>query len=40
MELFGFAGLSDKRTTIIFLVLLLLVATFLRFYALDAKCLW
>lgn len=40
MGLLHCEGLSEKRTTIIFLILLLLLATLLRFYALDAKSLW
>jgi len=40
MGLLHRTDLTDKRTTLIFLVLLLLLATLLRFYGLDAKSLW
>ncbi len=40
MRLLHCAGLSDKRTTMIFFIVLLLLATLLRLHALDAKNLW
>lgn len=40
MGLLRFAGLSDKRATMIFLIVLLLLATLLRLHALDVKNLW